>query len=214
MRWHKVENNDGVNCCLAPSQPTLTPYYSTQLYVFWYFLSTSFKSLFHPSSSPSRLTEHYNETLHVVHKMFRHIFDGLEERYARELAVIRWNMIFSAHLNPIFFLCSNFPVTIYIYSSLVTVSYICAFFPTILCHFRCNYSIHFLIYTLYAIFFGASEFDYILPFSSSLFHYFLHQTHIQWWHSFSHILRFPPLNLSPIGLSTHRNQSSLQNCPL
>ena len=33
--------------------------------------------------------EHYNEAIGVLHRMFKHIFDGLEIRYARELAVIR-----------------------------------------------------------------------------------------------------------------------------
>jgi aspartyl-tRNA synthetase len=33
--------------------------------------------------------EHYNEVLFVVHKLFRHIFEGLETRYAKELAIIR-----------------------------------------------------------------------------------------------------------------------------
>lgn len=32
---------------------------------------------------------HYGEALSVIHKMFRHIFEGLESRYARELAVVR-----------------------------------------------------------------------------------------------------------------------------
>ena len=35
------------------------------------------------------ITEHYDETLHVAHNMFKHIFNGLEERYSKELAVIR-----------------------------------------------------------------------------------------------------------------------------
>ncbi|KAL7536645.1 hypothetical protein ACHAWF_005520 [Thalassiosira exigua] len=35
------------------------------------------------------INEHYLETLEVVHKMFKHIFEGLEERWAKELAVIR-----------------------------------------------------------------------------------------------------------------------------
>ena len=35
------------------------------------------------------ITEHYNETLEVIHKTFRHIFDGLEARCAKELAVVR-----------------------------------------------------------------------------------------------------------------------------
>jgi hypothetical protein len=38
------------------------------------------------------VTEHYNETLGVIHIMFRHIFDGLESRYAKELAVIRYTL--------------------------------------------------------------------------------------------------------------------------
>uniref|UniRef100_A0A7S1B3S7 aspartate--tRNA ligase n=1 Tax=Corethron hystrix TaxID=216773 RepID=A0A7S1B3S7_9STRA len=33
--------------------------------------------------------EHYLEALEVAHRMFRHIFEGLESRYARELATIR-----------------------------------------------------------------------------------------------------------------------------
>jgi len=33
--------------------------------------------------------EHYMETLEVVHKMFKHIFENLETRWARELQVIR-----------------------------------------------------------------------------------------------------------------------------
>lgn len=35
------------------------------------------------------IQEHYNETLGVIHRMFRHIFDGLEKFYAKELAVVR-----------------------------------------------------------------------------------------------------------------------------
>ena len=35
------------------------------------------------------IQEHYNEALVVLHRMFRHIFDGLEVRYAKELEVIR-----------------------------------------------------------------------------------------------------------------------------
>jgi len=35
------------------------------------------------------ITEHYNEALEVVHKTFRHIFEGLEARHAKELAVVR-----------------------------------------------------------------------------------------------------------------------------
>eukprot|EP00970_Alexandrium_tamarense_P019200 scaffold13731_cov207-Alexandrium_tamarense.AAC.3 len=35
------------------------------------------------------INEHYMETLEVVHKMFKHIFENLETRWARELEVIR-----------------------------------------------------------------------------------------------------------------------------
>jgi aspartyl/asparaginyl-tRNA synthetase len=35
------------------------------------------------------INDHYMETLEVVHGMFRHIFEGLETRLAKELAVIR-----------------------------------------------------------------------------------------------------------------------------
>lgn len=35
------------------------------------------------------IEEHYNEVLLVTHRMFKHIFEGLEKRWARELAVIR-----------------------------------------------------------------------------------------------------------------------------
>ena len=35
------------------------------------------------------INEHYMETLEVVHKMFKHIFESLEKRWAKELAVIR-----------------------------------------------------------------------------------------------------------------------------
>lgn len=35
------------------------------------------------------INEHYMETLEVVHKMFKHIFENLETRWARELQVIR-----------------------------------------------------------------------------------------------------------------------------
>ena len=35
------------------------------------------------------IDDHYMETLEVIHNMFRHIFDGLEKRMAKELAVIR-----------------------------------------------------------------------------------------------------------------------------
>jgi len=35
------------------------------------------------------ITDHYMETLEVVHEMFKHIFNGLETRWAKELAVIR-----------------------------------------------------------------------------------------------------------------------------
>lgn len=35
------------------------------------------------------INEHYTETLAVCHKMFKHIFEGLETRYAAEMKVIR-----------------------------------------------------------------------------------------------------------------------------
>lgn len=35
------------------------------------------------------ITEHYNEALYIIHNMFRTIFDGLENRYSKELQVIR-----------------------------------------------------------------------------------------------------------------------------
>lgn len=35
------------------------------------------------------INDHYNEVLSVLHTMFRHIFTGLEERYAKELAIVR-----------------------------------------------------------------------------------------------------------------------------
>ncbi len=35
------------------------------------------------------ISEHYMETLDVVHRMFKHIFENLESRWGRELAVIR-----------------------------------------------------------------------------------------------------------------------------
>lgn len=35
------------------------------------------------------ITSHYNEALGTLHRLFRHIFEGLETRFARELAVIR-----------------------------------------------------------------------------------------------------------------------------
>ena len=35
------------------------------------------------------ITEHYEEALEVCHQMFKHIFNGLEEKYAKEIAVIR-----------------------------------------------------------------------------------------------------------------------------
>jgi aspartyl/asparaginyl-tRNA synthetase len=35
------------------------------------------------------INDHYMETLEVVHNMFRHIFEGLETRLAKELTVIR-----------------------------------------------------------------------------------------------------------------------------
>ena len=35
------------------------------------------------------ITDHYMETLEVIHNMFKHIFTGLETRMEKELAVIR-----------------------------------------------------------------------------------------------------------------------------
>ena len=35
------------------------------------------------------INEHYDETLVVLHKMFKHIFTNMEERFAKELAVVR-----------------------------------------------------------------------------------------------------------------------------
>jgi len=35
------------------------------------------------------ITEHYDEALVVLHKMFKHIFTGMEDRFAGELAVVR-----------------------------------------------------------------------------------------------------------------------------
>ena len=35
------------------------------------------------------INDHYMETLEVIHTMFKHIFTGLETRWAKELAVIR-----------------------------------------------------------------------------------------------------------------------------
>ncbi|CAB9510579.1 Aspartate--tRNA ligase, cytoplasmic [Seminavis robusta] len=35
------------------------------------------------------INDHYMETLEVIHTMFKHIFNGLESRWAKELAVIR-----------------------------------------------------------------------------------------------------------------------------
>mmetsp|Transcript_7717 Transcript_7717/g.11502 ORF Transcript_7717/g.11502 Transcript_7717/m.11502 type:complete len:669 (-) Transcript_7717:498-2504(-) len=35
------------------------------------------------------IDDHYMETLEVIHSMFKHIFEGLETRWAKELAVIR-----------------------------------------------------------------------------------------------------------------------------
>ncbi len=35
------------------------------------------------------IQEHYNEVLAVSHRMFKHIFEGLETRFAKELAIIR-----------------------------------------------------------------------------------------------------------------------------
>ena len=34
------------------------------------------------------IKSHYNEVLVVVHKMFKHIFEGLETRYAKELSQV------------------------------------------------------------------------------------------------------------------------------
>jgi len=35
------------------------------------------------------INDHYNEVLSILHEMFRHIFTGLEDRYSRELAIVR-----------------------------------------------------------------------------------------------------------------------------
>mmetsp|Transcript_13575 Transcript_13575/g.16472 ORF Transcript_13575/g.16472 Transcript_13575/m.16472 type:complete len:629 (+) Transcript_13575:130-2016(+) len=35
------------------------------------------------------ITDHYMETLEVIHKCFKHIFNGLETRHAKELSIIR-----------------------------------------------------------------------------------------------------------------------------
>ena len=35
------------------------------------------------------IVEHYSDTLDIVHAMFKHIFEGLETRWARELEVIQ-----------------------------------------------------------------------------------------------------------------------------
>lgn len=35
------------------------------------------------------INDHYMETLEIVHNMFKHIFNGLETRFAKELSVIR-----------------------------------------------------------------------------------------------------------------------------
>ena len=35
------------------------------------------------------IDDHYMETLEVVHNMFKHIFTGLESRWAKELSVVR-----------------------------------------------------------------------------------------------------------------------------
>jgi len=35
------------------------------------------------------ITDHYMETLEVIHKVFTHIFTGLESRFAKELSVVR-----------------------------------------------------------------------------------------------------------------------------
>lgn len=48
------------------------------------------------------ISEHYNEAISVIHGMFRHIFNGLEARYAKELAVVRGKL----SVQPIFALFS------------------------------------------------------------------------------------------------------------
>lgn len=35
------------------------------------------------------IQSHYNETLAVLHQLFRHIFEGLESRFAKELRIVR-----------------------------------------------------------------------------------------------------------------------------
>lgn len=45
------------------------------------------------------IADHYMETLEVLHTMFKHIFNGLESRWAKELAVIREQY----HSDPIVF---------------------------------------------------------------------------------------------------------------
>lgn len=35
------------------------------------------------------INEHYDEALEVLHQMFKHIFTGMEERYSKELALVR-----------------------------------------------------------------------------------------------------------------------------
>lgn len=35
------------------------------------------------------INDHYVETLEVIHAMFKHIFNGLESRWAKQLSVIR-----------------------------------------------------------------------------------------------------------------------------
>ena len=35
------------------------------------------------------INDHYMETLEIVHDMFKYIFNGLEERFEKELKVIR-----------------------------------------------------------------------------------------------------------------------------
>jgi len=35
------------------------------------------------------INEHYEETLEVIHTLFKHIFTGLETRWAKELAIVR-----------------------------------------------------------------------------------------------------------------------------
>jgi hypothetical protein len=39
------------------------------------------------------IDEHYDEALGVIHRMFRTIFNGVEERFPQELAAIREQVI-------------------------------------------------------------------------------------------------------------------------